>query len=91
MTPQNILKSEGFVHIYDWHDEAGTNYESHSHKGKVSIFIESGSVTFIFSDGTTKIVSSGERFDVPVGLEHSAIVGPEGCDYIVGEMIEGDS
>lgn len=91
MAPKEILQSEGFVHVYDWHDEPGVEYESHVHKGRVSIFVESGSVTFKFSDGTIKTISSNERFDVPVGLEHSAVVGSEGCDYVVGEMIEGDS
>lgn len=91
MKPQEILKSEGFVHVYEWHDEPGTKYPVHAHKGKVTIFIEKGDVTFHFSDNTTHIVKIGERFDVPIGLEHSAVVGPNGCDYVVGEMIEGDS
>jgi quercetin dioxygenase-like cupin family protein len=91
MKPQEILKSEGFVHVYEWHDEPGTKYPVHSHKGKVALFIEKGDVTFNFSDNTTHVVKSGERFDVPIGLEHSATVGSNGCDYIVGEMIEGDS
>jgi hypothetical protein len=66
-------------------------YPVHAHKGKVTLFIQNGDVTFHFSDKTNKTVSSDQRFDVPVGIEHTAIVGPKGCDYIVGEMIEGDS
>jgi hypothetical protein len=27
----------------------------------------------------------GERFDVPAGAVHSAIIGPEGCLYVIGE------
>lgn len=91
MSPKEILQSEGFVHVYEWHDEPETEYPKHQHKGNVSIFIENGDVTFNFSDGTTRGVRRGERFDVPVGLEHTGVVGTEGCDYIVGEMIEGDS
>lgn len=91
MSPQEILKSEGFVHIYEWHDEPGVKYEPHHHNGKVALFITKGDVTFHFSDNTTKTVKARERFDVPIGLEHGAEVGVEGCDYIVGEMIEGDS
>ncbi len=77
--------------MYEWHDEPNTEYTKHSHKGKVTLFILSGDVTFHFSDSTSKTISSGQRFDVPVGLEHEAVVGLNGCDYIVGEMIEGDS
>ncbi len=91
MKPQEILKSEGFIYIYKWHDSPNTKYPAHAHKGKVTLFVEKGDVTFNFSDDTTQIVKSGERFDVPVGLEHSAIVGKNGCEYVVGEIVEGDS
>lgn len=91
MNPKEILKSEGFKYIYEWHDEPNTTYPPHAHKGKVALFIQKGDVTFHFSNMTTKTVSDGNRFDVPIGLEHSAVVGLHGCDYIVGEMIEGDS
>jgi hypothetical protein len=36
-------------------------------------------------------VQAGQRLDVPVATEHSATVGSEGCSFIVGEEIEGDS
>lgn len=91
MKPQEILKSEGFVHIYTWHDGRDVKYPAHAHKDKVTIFIENGDVTFHFSDATTQTIHAGERFDVPVGSEHTAVVGPSGCDYVVGEMIKGDS
>ncbi len=48
-----------------------------------------GSVTF--SGGINQTVHVGERCDVPIGIPHSAIVGEGGCDWIVGEEIEGDS
>jgi mannose-6-phosphate isomerase-like protein (cupin superfamily) len=91
MKPQEILKSEGFAHIYEWHDEPDIKYPSHAHKGNVTLCIERGEVTFHFSDDTIHVVKAGERFDVPVGLEHTAVVGSDGCEYVVGEMIEGDS
>ncbi len=91
MNPREILEAEGFKHIYEWHDEPGTVYQSHSHKGKVSLFIVNGGLTYKFADKPDLVVSKGERFDVPPGQEHSAFVGPDGCDYVVGEMIEGDS
>ena len=83
------LKEEGFSHVFDWHDEPNTEYPEHSHKGMVSFYVLKGSVAF--SGSINVIVKSGERFDVPVGIIHYAIVGTEGCDWIVGEEIEGDS
>lgn len=91
---QEILeqfKSE-FPHVYEWTDEPGKIYAKHTHKGKVSLYVAKGEVTFFFPNTKeNKIISKGERFDVPIGVAHSAKVGSEGCSYIVGEMIKGDS
>ncbi len=84
------LIDEGFVHIYEWKDEGGKSYASHAHKGKVVLYIIQGSIEFTFGD-SKQLVHTGDRFDVPPGGVHTAIVGPDGCEYIVGEMIEGDS
>lgn len=84
------FEREGFPHVFEWSDSPGTVYPKHSHQGKVSIFVTDGSCTFDFN-GIEKTVSAGQRFDVPIGKEHSAIVGPDGWIVIVGEEIEGDS
>lgn len=84
------FESEGFTNVYEWQDPAGTTYPEHAHKGKVSLFVTDGSITFDFSD-EKKEVYQNERFDVPVGALHSALVGPQGWIVIVGEEIEGDS
>ncbi len=84
------FEDEGFDSVYEWQDPAGTVYEEHSHKGKVSIFVTDGSITFDFS-GTKKEVVANQRFDVPVGATHSAVVGPQGWIAIIAEEIEGDS
>jgi mannose-6-phosphate isomerase-like protein (cupin superfamily) len=86
---KGILKNEGYPIVYEWIDEPGTVYENHKHQGKVSFFVTEGSVTF--SGGINKTVSKGQRIDVPVGVEHSAVVGEKGCSYIVGQEIEGDA
>lgn len=79
-----------FSSVYEWQDKPGTIYEEHSHKGKVSLYVTDGSITFDFS-GEKKEVVANERFDVPAGTQHSAVVGPEGWIVIVGEEIDGDS
>ena len=81
---------EGFPHVFEWEDPAGTVYEPHSHRGKVSLFVTDGSITFDIS-GTEKVVSAGERFDVPIDEEHSAVVGPEGWRVVVGAELEEDT
>jgi quercetin dioxygenase-like cupin family protein len=84
------FEDENFASVYEWQDPAGTSYEEHAHKGKVSLFVTDGSITFDFG-GEKKEVVVNERFDVPVDVPHSAIVGPQGWIVIVGEEIEGDS
>jgi len=84
------LEKEGFKHIYEWTDEPGIEYPPHKHKDKVSFYIVDGSINLIIDDKNIEL-KKGDRFDVPPNTKHTAKVGPEGCTYLVGEMIEGDS
>lgn len=86
---KKVLETEGYPIVYDWYDEPNTKYENHKHQGKVSFFVIEGSV--VFSGGINKTVLKGERIDVPVGVEHSAVVGSKGCRYVVGQEVEGDA
>lgn len=84
------FEEEGFVSVYEWQDAPGTVYPPHFHRGKVSLFVTDGSCTFDIA-GVKKMIVAGQRFDVPVGVEHSALVGEDGWIVIVGEEIEDDS
>jgi len=84
------LEREGFAHVYEWQDPAGSVYQEHAHAGKVTIWVTDGSITFTLPDGEKEVLA-GERFDIPVGIPHAAVVGPEGWIVIVGEEIDGDS
>jgi len=84
------FEKEGFTSVYEHQDKAGTVYEKHLHKGKVSVFVSDGSATFYFPDEKKEIVSP-VRFDIPPGVEHSVVVGDNGWIVIIGEEIEGDS
>lgn len=84
------LEAEGFAHIFEWHDAPGTVYEEHAHQGKVALCVTDGLVTVMY-DAKKHEVRAGERLDIPVGTPHTAVVGPKGAHFIVGEEIEGDS
>ncbi len=84
------LEKEGFLHVYEWQDKPGTVYPEHSHQDRVTLFITEGSIDFTIL-GVTHQLRTGDRFDVSPGVPHSAVVGPQGCQYVVGEMIDGDS
>lgn len=81
--------NEGFPHVFEWTDEPNAIYGPHTHQGKVSVYVVRGEV--VFSDGIERTVKTGERFDIPPGVRHTAVIGSEGCDWIVGEEVEGDA
>lgn len=83
------LTKEGFPIVYEWTDEPGTVYEEHEHKGRVVFYVTKGEVTF--SGGINQMVKEGEYIEAPIGVKHTALVGPEGCEYVVGQEIEGDA
>lgn len=84
------LEKEGWPHVYEWSDAAGTEYPEHSHQDKVAIFITEGSLS-VHINGETKELQAGDRLDIPPNVAHSVMVGPQGCQFVIGEMIEGDS
>lgn len=85
-----VLQSKGLPFIYEWTDAAGVEYKEHQHKGKVSFFVMEGDLVMHF-DGKEMHLKKGDIFDVPTGIKHTAKVGPNGCKFLVGEEIEGDS
>jgi hypothetical protein len=87
-----VLKNEGFAHVYEWKDGPGISYEPHAHKGKVSFYIMDGGVTIELLKTKEKIVlKKGDRYDMLPGILHKARVSGEGCEWVVGEEIEGDA
>ncbi len=87
---KTLKEVDRFNHVYEWTDKPGTTYPSHAHKGKVSFYVVKGSITMEL-DGKSMTLNPVDRIDVPVGATHSAQVGPDGCTFVVGEEIEGDS
>jgi hypothetical protein len=45
------FESEGFASVYEWQDAAGTVYEKHLHKGKVSLFVTDGTQQLLVHKG----------------------------------------
>lgn len=84
------FEQEGFANVYEWQDEPNATYPSHTHRGKVSVFITDGSLAFRFAD-QTRTVTQNERYDIPVGVQHTITIGKHGCISVIGEEIEGDS
>ena len=80
----SMLKREGFGRCYVWEDGPNARYGVHEHPMETAHIILSGEMT-ITMDGKSKIYRAGERCDVPANAHHSAVMGPKGCRYLVGE------
>lgn len=78
------LESEGYAQVYEGQDKPDAVYPPHSHEEKSSMCVTDGSIIFEIN-GQTQEVTAGNRIDIPANTEHSAVVGPEGVIYIVGE------
>ena len=92
LSEQNIqtLEKEGFTHVYEWSDPAGTVYDEHVHHGPAAVFVTEGAITFQLPTGP-QTVRAGERIDIGPDIPHSATVGPNGWQCVVGAMHESDT
>jgi len=83
------LEKEGFTYVYETQDAPGAIYEEHTHKDKVTVFVTEGTFEITISDQVTNLVA-GERSNIPPNVPYSAVVGPGGCQLVIGEMVDGD-
>jgi mannose-6-phosphate isomerase-like protein (cupin superfamily) len=81
---ERSLRQEGFLHTYVWQDGPNASYPDHTHATETAHIILSGEMTLTIA-GKSQTFRTGERCDVPAGAVHSAIIGPSGCRYIIGE------
>jgi mannose-6-phosphate isomerase-like protein (cupin superfamily) len=78
------LREEGFGHTYIWEDGPDTHYPDHVHTEETAHIVLDGEMTLSVG-GKTHTYGVGERCDVPAGAVHSALRGPQGCRYLIGE------
>jgi mannose-6-phosphate isomerase-like protein (cupin superfamily) len=78
------LEREGFTHTYVWQDGPDASYPEHTHDAETAHLILTGQMT-LSMNGRTETYRAGARCDVPAHAVHSAIMGPTGCRYLIGE------
>ncbi len=75
---RQMMQDEG-LSPYLWANEPGDVYAAHEHNYFKIIFVVSGSITFGFPiEGEPVTLTTGDRLDLPAGIQHNAVVGPEG-------------
>jgi uncharacterized protein (DUF2062 family)/quercetin dioxygenase-like cupin family protein len=64
---------------YRWSNGPGDVYGAHSHDYHKVIYVVRGAITFGLPERNETVeLSTGDRMDLPAGVVHDAVVGPEG-------------
>ena len=79
-----IMSDEG-LSAYTWSNGPHDIYAEHAHSYDKVIYVLSGSITFGLPDlGQKLTLNAGDRLDLPAGIAHNAIVGPQGVVCLEG-------
>ena len=64
---------------YSWSNAPGDRYAAHTHSYHKVLYCLAGSITFGLPESDAAItLYPGDRLDLPPGVQHDAVVGPEG-------------
>jgi quercetin dioxygenase-like cupin family protein len=75
---QQIFQREG-LRPYRWSNGPGDVYGAHAHAYYKVLYIVTGSITFgLPGEGRAITLRAGDRLELPPGVVHEAVVGPEG-------------
>jgi quercetin dioxygenase-like cupin family protein len=75
---ERLLAGEG-LRPYRWANGPGDVYGAHAHPYHKVIYVVRGAITFGFpDDGGQATLQAGDRLELPPGVRHDAVVGPQG-------------
>ena len=78
------MKAEALPY-YRWSNGPGDVYGVHRHDYHKVIYVVSGSITFNLPEtGRNLTLSPGDRLRLPAGVDHGAVVGPDGVVCLEG-------
>jgi quercetin dioxygenase-like cupin family protein len=77
--------SEEDLRPYRWSNGPGDVYGAHTHGYHKVIYVVEGSITFgLPNEGERVQLKVGDRMDLPSGVRHDAVVGPDGVVCLEG-------
>ena len=77
-TLRQLCADEG-LHPYPWSNGPDDVYPAHMHSYDKVIYVVHGSITFGLPELKQQItLKAGDRLDLPAGIVHDAVVGPQG-------------
>lgn len=81
---QARLLKAGYSLIYEYDDPPNEEFPDHIHEGEELAIILSGTLE-VKMGGVEYLLKPGDELLFPAKKLHSAMVGPDGCVYVVGE------
>lgn len=73
-----LMAAEG-LRPYSWSNAPGDVYPAHTHGYHKVLYVLQGTITFGLLDlGEHVTLYPGDRLDLPPGVLHNAVVGPQG-------------
>lgn len=77
------LVAEGYQ-VVRWRNEPATGYPPHAHIYPELLWLVAGSLTIVLpAEGRLLYLAAGDRAELPQGLTHGSIAGPEGAVYLL--------
>ncbi len=75
---QSVLAKQD-LNVYTWSNGPEDVYAGHTHGYHKVLYVVDGSIKFDFpTRHKTITLNPGDRLDLPAGIRHSAVVGPQG-------------
>jgi quercetin dioxygenase-like cupin family protein len=75
---RNLLHAEN-LHPQRWSNAPGDTYDAHVHAYDKVLYVVEGEITFALpEEGQQIVLQAGDRFELPAGVLHEAVVGSQG-------------
>jgi mannose-6-phosphate isomerase-like protein (cupin superfamily) len=88
---RRLMQVEG-LHPYSWSNGPGDVYVAHSHSYHKVIYVVRGSITFgLPVTGEHLSLNPGDRLELPAGVRHDAVVGPQGVVCLEAQQVNRTS
>ena len=71
-------------------EPAGYTYTPHHHEEAKLIVVLAGEMAVTLGGATLRCLP-GDELTIPGGMEHAAVMGPDGCAYFWSEQVRPDS
>jgi hypothetical protein len=82
------LEAQGYNPVYVWNAEPNEDDPEHGHEFDTKLHILSGGIRIKVLNGDRiddYQLAAGSELEIARNQRHSAVVGPDGCKYVVAE------